>query len=132
MDRRSFIAGLALAAAGGLVATEAQAATWVSLGTRKVNWLIDFDQIYVGLSEGVFDKIRLKVTGNDLYLLDLKVRYGNGADDDIPVRLVIPQGGQTRVIDLNANNRFIRHVRFAYSKPFDGDGATYVELLGRR
>ena len=132
MDRRSFITGFALAATGGLIATQAQAATWYSLGTRRVNGLVDVDQINVGAGAGVFDKIRLKVTGNDLMIYDLDVRYGNGARDDIPVRLLIPQGGMTRVIDLRLNNRFIRYVRFTYGKFANGQGPTYVELQGRR
>jgi hypothetical protein len=134
MDRRTFLGGLVLAAAvPALIATEAQAANnWVFLGSRQVRPWFDFDQIHVGAAKGLFEKIRLKVVGNDLLMYDLKVRYGNGNDDDIPVRLLIPQGGQTRVIDLNANKRFIRHVRFAYGRVADGDGPTYVELYGRR
>lgn len=132
MDRRQFVFGTVAAASGLLVATETQAATWYSLGKRRVNGLVDVDQINVGASAGVFDAIRLKVTGNDLMIYDLTVRYGNGADDDIPVRLLIPQGGQTRVIDLRANNRFIRHVRFTYGKFMNLRGPTYVELLGRK
>ncbi len=132
MDRRSFITGIALAATGGLVATQAQAATWYSLGRRRVNGLIDVDQINVGASAGVFDKIRLKVTGNDLMIYDLDVRYGNGGQDDIPVRLLIPEGGMTRIIDLRYHDRYIRYVRFTYGKFPNGQGPTYVELLGRR
>jgi hypothetical protein len=134
MDRRTFLGGLVLAAAApALIATEVQAANnWVYLGTRRAAPWADFDQINVGMSKGLFEKIRLKVTGNDLLVYDLKVRYANGNDDDIPVRFLIPQGGQTRVIDLNANKRFIRHVRFTYGRIPDGDGPTYVELYGRR
>jgi len=132
MDRRSFITGIALAATGGLVATQAQAATWYSLGRRRVNGLVDVDQINVGASAGVFDKIRLKVTGNDLIIYDLDVRYGNGGQDDIPVRLLIPEGGMTRIIDLRYHDRYIRYVRFTYGKFPNGQGPTYVELLGRR
>jgi hypothetical protein len=130
MDRRSFLF-MSVMAATGLMAGEALAATWVSLGEKRVNGLVDFDQFDVGRSAGVFDAIRLKVRGNDLLVYDVTVRYGNGADDDIPVRLVIPQGGQTRVIDLRARNRFIRHVRVSYGKEFNLRGPTFVELLGR-
>jgi hypothetical protein len=132
MRRREFIAGLGLAAIGGLAATETQAATWYSLGRRKVNGLVDFDQINVGRGAGTFDKLRLEVTGNDLMIYDIDVRYGNGARDDIPVRLLIPQGGRTRDIDLRHSDRYIRHVRFTYGKFTNGRGATYVELFGRR
>ena len=132
MERRTFISGAAALAATAALTAPAQAATWVFLGKRQVNGGVDVDQIDVGRAAGVFDAIRLKVTGNDLMIYDLDVRYGNGRNDDIAVRLLIPQGGQTRVIDLRANNRFIRYVRFTYGKFANGRGATYVELYGRQ
>lgn len=132
MDRRSFIIGVGAVAAFGLAATEAEAATWVYLGREKVSGLIDHDVINVGPGRGVFSKIKLRVTGNSLLLYDLKVQYGNGAVDDLPVRKFIPQGGYTRDIDLRRNVRFIRNVQFTYGKFFNGRGATYVELWGRR
>jgi hypothetical protein len=132
MLRRTFLGGLVLAASSPALVTEAQAATWYSLGEKRVNGLVDFDQFNVGRSKGVFNAIRLKVRGNDLMVYDVNVRYGNGVDDDIPVRFLIPQGGQTRIIDLRAGNRFIRHVRIFYGKEFNLRGPTYVELLGRK
>lgn len=131
MDRRSFIiSGITTLAAVAALTGEAQAASWRLLGRRRVNGGLDVDQINVGRAEGVFSRIRLKVTGNDLMIYDLDVRYGNGANDDIPIRLLIPQGGQTRAIDLRANNRYIRYVRFKYGKFANLRGATYVELWG--
>jgi hypothetical protein len=135
MDRRTFLSGSAVALAAAATAglsTEAQAATWVLLGRTRVNGGLDRDVIRVGARAGVFNHIMLKVTGNDLLIYDLDVRYGNGNNDDIPVRLLIRQGGSTRSIDLRARNRFIREVRFAYGKFRNGRGATYVELYGRR
>jgi hypothetical protein len=133
MLRRTFLSGLVFAAAApALVATEAQAATWQFLGSRRVNGALDFDRIPVGIGKGRFDRIRLKVVGNDLMIYDLEVRYGNGVIDDVPVRLLIPEGGQTRAIDLRGTDRRIRAVRFAYGKFANGNGPTYVELYGRR
>lgn len=132
MLRRTFLAGAAAAVAGSYAAVPAQAAIWVQLGTRRVNGLVDFDLINVGASRGFFDKIKLGVRGNDLLIYDLDIRYGNGANDDVPVRLIIPQGGFTRNIDLVANGRFIRSVRFSYGKLPNGNGPTYVDLYGRR
>ncbi len=97
-----------------------------------MNGLLDHDRINVGFGAGTFDKLRLRVTGNDLMIYDLDVRYGNGVRDDLPVRLWIPQGGYTRAIDLRINNRFIRHVAFSYGKFANGRGPTWVELYGRR
>ena len=132
MDRRNLLMGIGAVALGGLAAAPAEAATWYLLGKRRVNGLIDLDRINVGAGAGTFDKIRLHVTGNDLMIYDLDVRYGNGARDDISVRLLIPQGGYTRTIDLRHSDRFIRHVAFSYGKFANGRGATWVELYGRR
>lgn len=132
MDRRNLLLGIGLVALGGFAAAPAEAATWYLLGKRKVNGLADHDRINVGAGAGTFDKIRLHVTGNDLMIYDLDLRYGNGAHDDLPVRLLIPQGGYTRAIDLRFNNRYIRYVDFNYGKFANGRGATWVELYGQR
>lgn len=134
MDRRNFLFGTAAVAATALFATESQAGheAWVYLGRRKVNGFNDFDRIPVGRGEGRFRKIRLLVKGNDLFINDLDVRFGNGENQDIRVRSFIPQGGQTRAIDLAGGRRFIQNVRFHYGKPRNGRGATFVELWGRR
>jgi hypothetical protein len=130
MDRRIFLSSAAAFAGALAFSGEAEAASWVLLGRTRVNGGLDRDVIRVGARAGVFNRIRLKVTGNDLLIYDLDVRYGNGRNDDIPVRLLIPQGGTTRNIDLRARNRFIREVRFAYGKFRNGRGATFVELWG--
>jgi hypothetical protein len=131
MLRRTFLSGLVLAAATpALVATQAQAASWHFLGSRRVNGAVDFDRIRVGIGKGPFERIRLTVVGNDLLVYDLEVRYGNGVIDDVPVRLLIPEGGQTRAIDLRGADRRIRSVRVAYGKFPNGNGPTYVELYG--
>lgn len=133
MDRRTFMLSMAGAAATALILPEtAEAATWVKLGTRKVNGLVDRDRINVGAAQGWFDKIRLRARGNALWIYDLDIRYGNGANDDIAVRRRIAQGGYTRAIDLRGGGRFIRNVRFTYGKFPNGNGPTYVELWGRR
>jgi hypothetical protein len=133
MHRRLFLTsllGTGIIATGFLAGT-ADAATWEHLGTRRVGLFADHDRIYVGASAGTFDKIRLKVRGNALWIYDVTVVYGNGAHDDIPVRLRIPQGGSTRVIDLRHNNRHIKYVDFKYGHMPNFRGAAYVSLWGR-
>jgi hypothetical protein len=134
MDRRTFLSGLALAAASTtlLVTSEAQAANWVLLGRARVNGQLDHDIVPVGRDKGTFRSLRLKVMGNDLQLFDLTVQYGNGVDDHLPVRSQIRQGGTTRAIDLRANRRFIRDVRLTYGKFANGRGPTFVEVWGLR
>ena len=74
MDRRIFLTTLAGAAAASFLPSTAEASNWKKLGTRKVDGLIDRDRITVGNSWGKFEKIRLRVRGNDLMMYDLDIR----------------------------------------------------------
>jgi hypothetical protein len=139
MDRRHFLSGLAVVAIASplLVAGEAEAAAprrfnWVLLGRARVDGRRDRDIIPVGPGKGLFRALRLRVTGSDLRLDDLTVRYGIGRPDSLRVSSLIRQGGQTRAIDLKANRRFIRDVSISYGKFRNGRGATFVELWGER
>jgi hypothetical protein len=106
--------------------------TWEQLGCRSVGFLIDHDTIKVGRHEGRFKAIRLEVTGNTVYMNDLKVIYANGEPDDIPVRAEIKAGSQTRPLDLKGFDRAIREVNMTYrAKPnFKGFAKVCVWGLG--
>lgn len=131
MDRRIFLLGMAATPLALALPETAEAAQWVKLGTRRVNGAVDVDRIQVGQGAGMFRSLRVRVRGNALRLFDLSVRYGNGQEDHIPVRALIPQGGQTRVLDLAGGNRFIRYVQFTYGRIPNGQGPTFVDLFGR-
>lgn len=132
MDRRIFLLGIAATPIALALPETAEAAQWVKLGTRRVNGAVDVDRIQVGQGAGTFRSLRVRVRGNALRLFDLTVRYGNGQEDHIPVRALIPQGGQTRALDLAGGNRFIRYVQFTYGRIPNGQGPTFVDLFGRR
>lgn len=76
--------------------------------------------------------MRLRVRGNALLVYDVRVRFVNGGEQRLNVRLLIPQGGHTRSIDLRGQNRRIRDVIFTYGKQRNGLGPTYVDLYGLR
>lgn len=111
-----------------LVPTAAQA-RWEQLGCQKVGFMVDKDIVRVGRGEGKFRAIRLKVSGNKVHMLDLKVIYANGAPDDIPVREEIRAGGQTKPLDLKGDRRAIKQIEMAYrSQPnFKGQATVCVE-----
>lgn len=104
-----FLLGLILAPA----AASAQQG-WVQLGCRAINWGVDRDVIRVERGEGPFTALRLRALGGDVNMLDLKVTYGNGAPDDIPVRAVIRQGAQSGALDLRGQRRAIQRVDLVY------------------
>jgi hypothetical protein len=102
---------------------------WVELGCQRVNFGIDRDVVRVGRREGTFRAIRLRARGNAVHMFDVKVVYGNGAADDIPVRANIPAGGSTAPKDLKGGDRVIDRVELIYrSQPnFRGEGVICVD-----
>ena len=105
---------------------------WEQLGCQKVGFLVDRDVIKVGRREGTFKAIRLEVSGNAVYMNDLKVVYGNGIPDDIHVRSEIRDGGQTRPLDLKGRGeRAIDRIEMTYrAKPnFKGSAKVCVSGL---
>jgi len=103
---------------------------WEELGCQKVGFLIDRDVVKVGRREGRFKAIRLDVSGNAVYMEDLKVVYGNGAPDDIPVRSEIRDGGQTRALDLKGRDRVIDRVEMVYRAKPNFKGSAKVCVYG--
>ncbi len=105
---------------------------WEQLGCQKVGFLVDRDAIKVGRREGKFKAIRLEVSGNTVFINDLKVVYGNGAPDDLQVRSEIREGRQTRPLDLKGRGeRAINRVELTYrAKPnFKGSAKVCVSGL---
>jgi hypothetical protein len=111
-------------------ASPAGASDWELLGEREVSYRTDRDLIRVTVSEGLFRKIKLDVLHNGIELLDLKVFFGNGRAQDVPVRRFIERGGETRIIDLVGGPRAIRTVQFVYRTRGVSPGRATVRLWG--
>ncbi len=134
MHRRTLLAGLTLAVAAASTPIPAEAqARFEMLGTHTVNFGADRDVIRLSPYEGTFRGIQLRVKRHGIEFFDLKVVYGNGEVDDVPVRRFIAAGGETRLIDLRGGRRFIREVRMVYRTVPNFSGApAIVEVWGLR
>jgi len=128
--RRTCVAVAALAVAGTAASQSAWADKWEELGCQKVGFLIDRDVVKVGRHDRRFKAIRLEVSGNTVYMEDLKVVYGNGVADDIPVRSEIRDGGQTRALDLKGRDRAIDRVEMVYRAQPNFKGSAKVCVYG--
>jgi hypothetical protein len=105
---------------------------WEQLGCQNVGFLTDRDAIKVGRREGRFKAIRLEVSGNAVYVNDLKVVYaGGGAPDDIRVRSEIREGGQSGPLDLKGRERAIDRVELVYRAKPSFRGTARVCVSGR-
>ncbi len=121
-----------LAAAAAMVVLGASSASAANLlGCQKVGFITDRDVISVGKDDGKFKAIQLRVSDNEIEMLDLKVVYGNGQVDDIPVRHHIKAGGETRWIDLKGEKRFIKQINMVYKSKPNFKGHAKVCAYGR-
>jgi len=104
---------------------------WELLGSQKVGFIADKDVIQVGRKDGDFSKIKLRVKGNEVEFVDVKIVYANGQTDDVRIRNKIRAGGETRDIDLKGGDRFIRRVELVYRSRPSFKGQATVELWGK-
>lgn len=91
-----------------------EAAQWQELGCQRVGFLEDNDVIRVGRREGAFRAIKLTVSDAKLRLDRMRVVFGNGDAQNFDVRSVIPEGAETRPLELDGRRRFIDRVELNY------------------
>lgn len=107
--------------------------TWRLIGTTHADHSVDHDVIVV---QGPFDnfrRIKFKVTDAPLNMLRMVVTYDNGAPDRIDVRQNIPQGGESRAIDLRGvGKRSIRKIEFWYDTKGFLKGKADVTVFGMK
>jgi hypothetical protein len=89
--------------------------TWRLIGQTHADHGADHDTIIV---QGLYDnfrRIKFRVTDAPLNMLHMVVTYDNGAPDKIEIHQNIPQGGASRVVDLQGvGKRSMRRIDFWY------------------
>ncbi len=132
MIRSRKIAAIVLTLALFVGCASASPAGWVFLGERVAAKGGDHDEIQVGVKDGHFAKIQIRVKETAVEIRDLKVHYANGTTEDVQIRALIAAGGESRVIDLKGNGRVIDKVTFWYHTPARARGRAMVRLFGMR
>ncbi len=106
---------------------------WRVIGTTEARFVADHDGIVVTGPFDNFRRIKFKVTDAPLRLVRLKITYDNGAPDEIPTAFDIPQGGESRVIDLRGvGQRSIRRIDFWYDTRGVARGRANVTVFGMK
>jgi hypothetical protein len=128
-----FASGATPAMAKKVQPNPGSAGSWRLVGTTHADHSVDHDSIVV---QGPFDnfrRIKFKVTDAPLNMLRMVVTYDNGAPDPIDVRQNIPQGGESRTIDLQGvGKRSIRKIDFWYDTKGLLKGKADVTVLGMK
>ena len=105
--------------------------SWRLLGTVQARFTADHDVIYVAGPYDYFRRLKFKVTDAPLNLVRMIVRYDDGgAPENVDVRFNIPQGGESRVIDLRGGRRKLKSVEFWYDTQGILNGRADVTLFG--
>ncbi len=108
-----------------------QSGRWAYLGEANVDGNADHDFIRVGRAEGRFQSLQIRVDRAPIEFQRVIVHFANGNNEEITIRDRIPNGGQTRAIDLRGNDRAITGVEFWYSKGTWRSRMPRVRLYGR-
>lgn len=111
---------------------------WILLGAQSAGFVgFDTDIIPVGEHVSGFKEIRVIVRDRAITLNQIRVVYGNGDEDIIPVRTRINAGDAFGPVDLRHAPRRIKEIQARYRSRFidraaRGKGAAVVEVWARR
>ena len=100
------------------------------IADKRVGFGVDHGVIVTGNSNDDFRKLKLRVTDGPLKMYDMKVYFDNGDVQDISIRFHIPQGGESRVIDLDGGLRHIKRIEFWYETKGFRKGRARVAVWG--
>ena len=107
--------------------------SWRLLGRTEASHTADHDTIIVQRPFDNFRSIKFKVINAPLDMERMVVTYDNGGTDRINVRQNIPQGGESRAIDLRGvGTRSLRKIEFWYDTQGVLKGKADVMLFGMK
>jgi len=104
---------------------------WQTLGEKKVNLSLESDVMKVGANEGRFTTLKFKVEDQAIFLLRIKVTYGNGESDLKVIKQRINEGSESKLIDLPGNKRVIKSIRFFYKSAKRATTRAKIIALGK-
>lgn len=101
----------------------------VLFGAQDVGFGRDRDQITVGGEIGKFDRIRLRILENDVFISALKVVYLDGTSTDVAIDEEVKQNARTKWFDIKGD-RFIKSIEMIYRSKPSFKGQARVEVFG--
>ncbi len=102
----------------------------VMFGYQNVGFGIDRDVIKVGGEIGKFDRLRLRVLGNDVHINTLKVVYMDGSEQDLAVDADIRANTRTSWLEIQGD-KFIREIQMSYRSKPNFKGQARIEVTGQ-
>lgn len=103
---------------------------WRFIADKTVAFGVDHDVIVTGNTNDDFRKLKIRVTDGPLKMYDMKVYFDNGDVQDVSIRALIRQGGESRVIDLDGGLRHIKRIEFWYETKGFRKGRARIAVWG--
>jgi hypothetical protein len=128
---RIFLMALLLAQLSFTAGTALPQGNWTKLADRTVNYTIDHTEINIDGIRQNLGAIRVKVARGAINLHRCVVYYQDSQTQDIAVLNSIPEGGESKVIEL-AHNQPVTRVVLVYDTKNRAIQKADVELWGRR
>lgn len=111
---------------------------WVLLAAQTAGRFLraEVDRIEVGRNEGLFKRVRITVKDRALVFDEMRIVYGNGEEEVIPVKTTVAANSTFGPVDLKGGNRVIKEIRARYRSAIVdakavGRGAAVVEIWGQ-
>lgn len=101
----------------------------VLFGAQNVGFGVDRDVIRVGNEIGKFNRIRMRILENDVFINELKVVYSNDEVDALVVNANIKANSRTEWFNLKGD-RFIKEIQMSYRSRPSLKGQARVEVFG--
>jgi hypothetical protein len=101
----------------------------VLFGVQDVGFGVDRDVIKVGREFGKFDKIRLRVLENEIFIQEMRIVYSDGEPDVLAVAANVPANSRTKWFTLKGD-RFIKEIQLVYKSRPSFKGLARVEVYG--
>lgn len=104
---------------------------WLRLGSQSAARFDDETDVFnVGRDAGRFQAIRVKARRHDVLIKSIRVTYGNGESEDVPIRGKLRDEEESDPFVFDGRGRAIDKVTFRYQTTFNLKGSAVVELWG--
>lgn len=105
--------------------------SWVKIGDRTVNYTVDHSEIVFEGVQKNLSALRVKVRKGAINLHRCAIFFDNGQTQDVDIMNAIPQGGESKMIELPADSRTIVKLVFTYDTKNRATQKAEVEIWGR-
>jgi hypothetical protein len=104
---------------------------WQQLGTRVVDYSLDYDVVPITYKKGTFTTLKIRVNDGNINVHRCMVTFENGEKQEIEIKHSFTAGSE-KTVDLKGNNRIIEKVTFWYDTKNKSSEKAVIEVWGKK